>query len=218
MIDSMRTRTLSLVAAVLSLLAAIASPVELHGQEAGSPHAHGAGAARKTAVASAKTSDFTLIDQDGNRFLSAHLRGRIVVLDFIYTTCADVCPLFTVNFAQLQRRLAPEYKREVFLVSITTDPEIDSPKVLKAYGQRHGADFGSWAFLTGTEAQLKVVWNGFGIRVIHKARGLVQHDSVTTLIDRQGARRFNHFGEKVRLEEVERDLHRLLAETVKPKS
>ncbi|MBI2363659.1 MAG: hypothetical protein HYV01_01460, partial [Deltaproteobacteria bacterium] len=85
----------------------------------------------------------------------------------------------------------------------------------KAYAQRHGADFSNWTFLTGTEAQLKEVWKGFGIRVIRKGRGLVQNDSVTTLIDRQGLRRFNHFGEKVRLEEVERDLLFLLAEKAK---
>ncbi len=216
MIYPMRTRNLPFVAAVFTLLMLACLPVDLYAQEAASPHAHGAGSPQKTPTTTApnaKAPNFILTDQDGKRFDSTTLRGKIVVLDFIYTTCTDVCPLFTVNFAQLQRRLAPEHTREVFLISITTDPEIDSPKVLKGYAQRHGADLSNWAFLTGTEAQLKEVWKSFGIRVIHKARGLVQHDSVTTLIDRQGVRRFNHFGEKVRLENVERDLLRLLSET-----
>lgn len=217
MINSMRTRNLSLAAAVISLLKLIALPAVLHGQQAASPHTHGAGAAQKAAAPSAKAPDFALIDQDGKQFLSTSVRGKIVVLDFIYTTCTDVCPLFTANFARLQRRLATEHRSEVIFVSITTDPEIDSPKVLKAYAQRYGADFGNWAFLTGTETQLKEVWRAFGIRVIHKGRGLVQHDSVTTLIDRQGLRRFNHFGEKWRLEDVERDLLFLLAEKAKLK-
>ena len=208
----MRTRNLPFVPAVFTLLTLACLPLDLYAQETSSPHAHKAGSDQKSA-ASAKAPDFTLIDQEGKQFLSANLRGKIVVLDFIYTTCTNICPLFTVNFVQLQRRLAPEHKREVFLISITTDPEIDSPKVLKSYAQRHGADLGNWAFLTGTEPQLKEVWKNFGIRVIHKARGLVQHDSVTTLIDRQGTRRFNHVGEKVRLEDVERDLLRLLGET-----
>ena len=212
MIYSMPTRNFAFVAAVLSLLTPAWLSSDLSAYGASSPHAHEAATDQK-AAASAKAPDFTLMDQDGKQFLSANLRGKIVVLDFIYTTCTDICPLFTVNFAQLQRRLAPEHKRAVFLISITTDPEIDSPKVLKSYAQRHGADLGNWAFLTGTEPQLKEVWKSFGIRVIHKARGLVQHDSVTTLIDRQGTRRFNHFGEKVRLEDVERDLLRLLGET-----
>ncbi|MBI2232051.1 MAG: SCO family protein [Deltaproteobacteria bacterium] len=193
-------------------------PVELSAYGASPPHAHEAGSQQKTptaAAANVKAPEFTLIDQDGKQFLSTNLRGKIVVLDFIYTTCTDVCPLFTANFVRLQRRLATDHRSEVFLVSITTDPEIDSPKVLKAYAQRYGADFSNWAFLTGTEAQLKEVWKAFGIRVIRKGRGLVQHDSVTTLIDRQETRRFNHPGEKVRLEEVERDLLFLLAEKAK---
>lgn len=204
----------------LGLLALAWLSVDLSAFGASPPHAHEAGSPQKTptaAAANVNAPDFTLIDQDGKRFLSTNLRGKIVVLDFIYTTCTDVCPLFTAKFARLQGQLATENRSEVFLISITTDPEIDSPKVLKAYAQRYGADFGNWAFLTGTEAQLKEVWKNFGIRVIHKGRGLVQHDSVTTLIDRQGTRRFNHFGEKWRLEDVERDLLFLLAEKAKLK-
>ncbi len=216
----MRSRTLAFVTTVFSLVTLARLSVDLSAFGASSPHAHEAGSQQKTskaALLNTNAPDFTLIDQDGKQFLSTRQRGKIVVLDFIYTTCTDVCPLFTANFARLQRRLPPEHKSDVLFVSITTDPEIDSPKVLKAYAQRHGADFSNWVFLTGSETQLKEVWRGFGIRVIHKARGLVQHDSVTTLIDRQGMRRFNHFGEKWRFEDVERDLLRLLAETAKLK-
>ena len=218
MIYSMRTRNLAFVTTVFSLLTLARLSVDPSAYGASSPHAHEAGSQQKTPKGTelnVKAPDFTLIDQDGKRFLSTSLRGKIVVLDFIYTTCTDVCPLFTANFARLQRRLNPEHKSDVIFVSITTDPEIDSPKVLNAYAQRHGADFSNWIFLTGTETQLKEVWKGFGIRVIHKGRGLVQHDSVTTLIDRQGTRRFNHFGEKWRLEDVERDLLLLLHEKAK---
>jgi len=220
MIYSMRTRSLALATTLLSLLTPAWLSVDRTAYGASSPHAHEAGMAHKTptgAAANVKAPEFALIDQDGKQFLMTNLRGKIVVLDFIYTTCTDVCPPFTANFAALQRWLKPEQKSAVFLVSITTDPEIDAPKIFKAYAQRYGADFSNWAFLTGTEAQLKEVWKGFGIRVIRRGRGLVQHDSVTTLIDRQGMRRFNHWGEKVRLEDVERDLLLLLGETAKPK-
>jgi len=220
MIYSMQSRTLAFVMTVFSLLTLARLSVDDSAFGASSPHAHEAGSQQKTPEAAqlnASAPDFTLIDQEGKQFLSTRQRGKIVVLDFIYTTCTDVCPLFTANFARLQRRLPPAHKSDVLFVSITTDPEIDSPKVLKAYAQRHGADFSNWVFLTGRETQLKEVWRGFGIRVIHKGRGLVQHDSVTTLIDRQGMRRFNHFGEKWRFEDVERDLLRLLAETAKLK-
>ena len=218
MMYSMRTRNLRFVTIVFLLLTLAWPSVDLSVYGASPPHAHEVGSQQKTpkaAVLNAKAPEFTLIDQDGKRFLSMSLRGKIIVLDFVYTTCTDVCPLFTANFLRLQHQLKPEHKSDVIFVSITTDPEIDSPKIFKAYAQRYGADFGNWAFLTGTEAQLKEVWKGFGIRVIRKGRGLVQHDSVTTLIDRQGLRRFNHFGEKWRLEDVERDLLFLLAEKAK---
>lgn len=157
-----------------------------------------------------RMSDFVLVNQDNQRFDSATLRGKVVVLNFIFTTCTDVCPIFTANLAQLQRTLNSRDSEDVFFVSITTDPEIDSPKVLKAYAQRYSADFRNWAFLTGSETELNRVWKSFGIRVIKKARGLVQHVSLTTVIDRQGVRRFNHYGEKWRVKDVEKDLLSLL--------
>jgi protein SCO1 len=184
-------------------------------------HAHVPGASREVAPTSTglntKAPNFVLLNQDGNRFDSTTLRGKVVVLNFIFTTCTDVCPLFTANLAQLQRTLKNEHAGNVFLVSITTDPEVDSPKVLKAYAQRYGADFQNWAFLTGSEAQLKQVWKGFSVRVIKKGRGLVQHTSLTTVIDRQGIRRFNYFGEKWQLKDLLRDTSALLEEKPKPR-
>jgi protein SCO1 len=162
------------------------------------------------AALNVKALDFVLLNQDGARFDSAKLRGKIVAIDFIYTTCTDVCPLFTANFAHLQRALNKEHADDVFFISITTDPEVDSPKVLKAYAQRYGAEFINWAFVTGTEEQLKAVWKGLDIRVIRKGRGLVQHTSLTTILDRQGIRRFNHFGEKWQMKDVLADMSTLL--------
>jgi protein SCO1/2 len=157
--------------------------------------------------------DFVLINQDNERFDSAKLRGKVVALNFIFTTCSDVCPVFTANLAQLQRTLNRRYREDIFFVSVTTDPEVDSPKVLKAYAQRYNADLKNWAFLTGSEAELKRVWKSFGIRVIRKARGLIQHDSLTTVIDQQGFTRFNHYGEKWRVKDLEENMLSLLEKT-----
>jgi protein SCO1 len=165
---------------------------------------------KKAAAVNVRAPDFVLVNQDSQRFDSAQLRGKVLVLNFIFTTCTDVCPLFTANLAQIQRKLNDRFGDDIFLVSITTDPEVDSAKHLKAYGERHGADFKNWAFLTGSEAQLKAVWDSFGVTVIKKGRGLVQHTSLTTVIDRQGIRRFNYLGEKWRIQDLERDLLILL--------
>ena len=192
---------------LLSLLLLVLSPVGLH--------AHVPGASREVAPTSTglntKAPNFVLLNQDGNRFDSTTLRGKVVVLNFIFTTCTDVCPLFTAHFAQLQRTLKNGPAGDLFFVSITTDPEVDSPNVLKSYAQRYGADFQNWAFLTGTDAQMKPVWKGFGVRVISKGRGLVQHTSLTTVIDREGIRRFNYFGEKWQLKDLQKDIAGLLA-------
>jgi protein SCO1/2 len=165
----------------------------------------------KTATAvNVKAPDFVLVNQDGQRFDSTRLRGKVVVLNFIFTTCTDVCPIFTANVAQLQRKLNQRHGADLFFVSITTDPEVDSAKVLNAYARRYSADFKNWAFLTGSEAQLKEVWSGFGVRVVRKGRGLVQHTSLTTMLDRQGLRRFNYLGEKWLLNDLEKDFLTLL--------
>jgi protein SCO1 len=167
--------------------------------------------ALKTAAAiNVKAPDFILINQDSQRFDSTRLRGKVVVLNFIFTTCTDVCPIFTANLALLQRKLNARYSAEVFFVSVTTDPEVDSVKVLKAYAQRYSADLKNWAFLTGSEDRLKELWSGFGVRVIKKGRGLVQHTSLTTVIDRQGLRRFNYLGEKWHVTDLERGVLTLL--------
>lgn len=157
-----------------------------------------------------RAPDFVLIDQDNHRFESAQLRGKVAVLTFIFTSCTDVCPIFTANLATLQRKLNPRYAAQLYFISVTTDPEVDSAKVLKAYAQRYRADLKNWAFLTGSEAQLRQVWNGFSVRVIRKGRGLVQHTSLTTIIDRDGSRRHDYFGEKWSANDLERDLLTLL--------
>jgi protein SCO1/2 len=195
----------------LGLLFLVLLPVHLHAHVPGAPRE----VSPTSATPNTKAPEFALLNQEGKRFESTKLHGKVIVLNFIFTTCTDVCPLFTANLAQLQRTLKNE-AGNVFFVSITTDPEVDSPKVLKSYAQRYGADFQNWAFLTGSEAQLKEIWKGFGVRVIKKGRGLVQHTSLTTVIDRQGIRRFNFFGEKWQLKDLLRDTSALLDEKPKP--
>lgn len=166
--------------------------------------------ASRRVTSNVKMPPFTLIDQEGNPFNAENrLRGKIVAVNFIYTTCSDVCPLFTVEFARLQQALRSQTQLNSFLVSITTDPEIDSPKVLKAYAQRFGADFQNWAFLTGDESRLKNVWKGFGVQVIRQGRGLVRHTNLTSLIDAHGTRRINFLGPQWQSSDFLKDMRAL---------
>src|SRR5712691_30050 len=109
--------------------------------------------------------DFKLVDQDSRAFRVRSLRGKVVLVTFIYTTCPDFCPLLTAKFAGIERTLKSQGLNRHFLLSITTDPEADTPEVLRSYGRRFGADFHSWAFLTGDKKELSEVWRLFGVRV-----------------------------------------------------
>lgn len=156
--------------------------------------------------------DFTLMDQDKRPFHVHSLRGKAVLVTFIYTSCPDVCPLLTAKFAGIQRKLRSEGLNDYFLLSITTDPEADTPKVLRSYGQRFGADFHSWAFLTGDKKEMSELWRFFGVRVKKRGKGLIDHTGLTTLIDGQGIRRIDYYGDFWTENEVLKDIADLAKE------
>ncbi len=133
-----------------------------------------------------------------------------MVLTFVYTTCPDLCPLITSSLQRVQRGLRATERNSVFLLSITTDPEIDSPEVLKSYAERYRIDFSNWSFLTGEEKELSTVWKAFGVRVQRKARGLVDHVTLTALVDKKGVMRFAYHGTSPDPKVVLRDLRALL--------
>jgi protein SCO1/2 len=151
-------------------------------------------------------ADFSLTDQDGKTFRFANARGKVLLVTFVFTTCPDVCPLFTANFASIQRMLHEKEVKDYLLLSITTDPERDTAAVLKDYGARFKADFKIWSFLTGTRAELSKVWKIFGVNVTKTDSGQVQHTSFTTLVDRHGKRRVDYYGDKWREKEILKDL------------
>jgi len=157
---------------------------------------------------------FTLTDQDERKLSLADLRGKVVVLTFIYATCADTCPLLTAKMAGLQARLDPDFGRRVFFVSVTVDPERDRAAVLKGYGTAHGARFDGWAFLTGTPAEIREVAKRYGIFSKKTARGDVDHTFLTSVIDPRGVLRVQYMGVRFEPTELLTDIRSVLAETV----
>lgn len=154
--------------------------------------------------------DFSLIDQDGKTFQFKNLRGKIVVVAFVYTTCPDVCPLITAALRQVQTHLSNQERKNSYLLTVTTDPEIDSPKVLTGYAKRYGAELSGWSFLTGDQATLKSVWKNFGVGVKRKARGLVDHTPLTAIVDRHGVLRFAYIGPSPDVKSVLGDMRFLM--------
>ena len=155
--------------------------------------------------------DFSLTDQSGRTFTFHNLRGKVVLIAFAYTTCPDVCPLITAAMRRVQADLNAKEHQTVYLLTVTTDPEVDEPKVLTAYANRYAADLSNWAFLTGDEPSLGKVWKSFGVKVHRKARGLVDHTPLTAVIDQKGAMRFAYYGTSPDSNAVLRDVRSLLA-------
>lgn len=157
-------------------------------------------------------ADFKLIDQNGNPFQMATSRGKVVLVNFIFTTCPDVCPLLSAKVAAIQRALDEKKIKNYWLLSITTDPERDSAAVMKDYAGRFKADLNHWSFLTGARADLVKVWKAFGVNVTKPDSGQVFHTALTTLIDRQGLRRVDYYGDKWLEPEVLKDFQWLSAQ------
>lgn len=156
---------------------------------------------------------FALITQEGEQLTLRDLGGKVVLVNFVYTSCPDVCPLATAKFHRLQHLLrARGLQGQVFLLSITTDPAIDTPSVLKEYGRRSGVDFSFWTFLTGTSEQITQVWEGFGVVAVSRARGDVDHTSMTFLLDRTGRIRLIYLGYGWREEDMVAQMTTLLGE------
>lgn len=157
-------------------------------------------------------ADFSLTDQGGKSFHFKNLRGKVLVVAFAYTTCPDVCPLITAALRQVQSKLTIEERKDSYLLTVTTDAEIDSPKVLTDYAKRYGAELDTWSFLTGDEATLKLVWKNFGVGVKRKGRGLVDHTPLTAIVDRHGVLRVAFVGPSPDVPVVLHDIRSLLAE------
>ncbi|MDQ3809746.1 MAG: SCO family protein [Chloroflexota bacterium] len=106
--------------------------------------------------------DFVLTDQTGAAFSSRDLAGRVALLDFIYTHCTEACPVLSSTFAQAQRKLADDnlLRSRVMLLSVSVDPEHDTPAALAEYGQNFKADAQGWKLLTGDWDQVFDVVTG----------------------------------------------------------
>jgi protein SCO1/2 len=127
--------------------------------------------------------EVTLRDQAGRPVAVSELQGASgpLAVNFIFTTCTTICPVMTATFAQMRRDLGPEADR-IRLVSITIDPEHDTPAVLAEYAERFGALPG-WSFLTGSPEDVERVLRAFdvwsGSRTSHRP---------VTLLRRRGER------------------------------
>lgn len=132
--------------------------------------------------------DFTLTDQTGTQIRLSQFRGKIVLMNFIYTHCVDVCPITTAALAQVQRELIQRgwWVKDFVFISVTTDPARDTPPVLSAYARKYHADFAGWHFLTGNLQTVQHVHRLYGIQVRPAEKGLQEHYLPTFVMNRSG--------------------------------
>ena len=122
----------------------------------------------KRTIESYTMPDVTLVNQDGKRIKLKNLlnSNKPVVVDFIYGTCTTICPVLSAGYINLQRKLG-QNSTNVQLISISIDPENDSPKVMKEYLKRYRAQPG-WDFLTGSRADIDKVMHAFDAYISNK--------------------------------------------------
>jgi protein SCO1/2 len=116
------------------------------------------------------------------------LRGKVVLLDFFYASCPDICPVVTAKMGTLQRRLKQQgvLGRDVVLLSASFDPERDTPEALRRYAKMVRAEPGGWLFLRGADAEISRVVQGFDVWVKPSSDGSFDHSMRIYLIDRDG--------------------------------
>jgi protein SCO1/2 len=158
----------------------------------------------------APAPEFTLTSQDGAQVSLADLRGKVVAVTFIFTRCTATCPVLTPMMSFVQDRLGSDFGAKIAFVSITVDPERDTPDVLKEYALAFGADLAGWSFLTGTPVAIRDVVRSYGVFAEKNANGDVDHTFLTSIVDPRGILRVQYLGVRFDPEEFRRDLLSLL--------
>jgi len=146
-----------------------------------------AGLASTPLEVGAQVPDFTLIDQARQRVTFSSLAGKVLAINFIYTRCAlpQFCLRVSNNFGVLQKRFQKELGKDLVLLTITFDPERDTPEALATYASQWKADPKTWRFLTGPVDDVRKVCALFGVDYFPD-EGLMNHSLRTTIIDRRG--------------------------------
>ena len=136
-------------------------------------------------------ADFALLNQDGRATALADLSNHVWVADIIFSRCAGSCPVMSGQMKSLQDALPPASSAK--LVTLTTDPDFDTPPVLKKYAERFGADSNRWMFLTGPKLDIaRLAANGLKLSAVpvkpeeqKDSADLFIHSTLFVIVDRQ---------------------------------
>lgn len=155
---------------------------------------------------------FALDSATGGLVALADLRGKVLAITFIFTTCTATCPILTAKMAHIQRRLGADFGSRINFVSITVDPLNDTQDRLRDYAAAHGANVQGWYFLTGKSGEISDVLHRYGAYAKKGGGGEIEHLFLTSLVDHQGRLRVQYLGTRFDPAEMQADLQRLLRE------
>ncbi|MDB5350702.1 MAG: uncharacterized protein JWN86_1949 [Planctomycetota bacterium] len=162
----------------------------------------------------APAPEVKLIDAEGEPFDLSKLRGKAVLVSFVYTTCNGSCPLTSAAMAQCRDALEKDglWGTKVEFVSISLDPAHDTSEVLKMYAKIYDARPESWHFLTGPTDRVDRVVASWGMWARKNAMGVLDHPSRVFLVDPNGVQREIYSLEFLTPDAVVADVHGLLEE------
>ena len=163
-----------------------------------------------------KYSDYQLIDIDSNNVVFPKLIDQhIGVVGYIFTNCPDICPLTTNNMRLIQEKVKNENVDGIQFVSISFDPEVDNPSVLRKFARVHGLNLTNWNFLTGEKNTIEDLLKKVGVMAFvgdsttfddgSKTYYYIHTDRIQ-LIDRDGRIRRNYQGSKINIDEIVADI------------
>jgi protein SCO1/2 len=161
-------------------------------------------------------ADFKLTTQDDKEFRLSSLRGKVVLVSFVFTTCNGTCPATTHRMDLAASSLAKaKLLDKVHLLSITLDPARDKPAALRDYMKLYDVDAKHWTFLTGSQKEIDKVLSDWGMWVRPTANGQLDHPSRVFLLDGRGRLREIYDLQFFRARWVREDVQLLLKEAGK---
>lgn len=163
---------------------------------------------------------YNLVNQNNQPVVFPDIvKGKIVVMNYIFTNCPDICPLSTNNIRLIQQQLKKEKIENVQFVSLSFDPEFDTPAVLTKFAEIHNLDLSNWMFLTGDKSVTDAIIKKVGVLAVPNDSTVFKdgrkiyyyvHTDRIQLSDTEGKIRKNYKGSTINVEEIVRDIKGLL--------
>lgn len=178
----LRWRTVTYAALVAGMILMVGTPVRAQGND------------WKRLDADEPAPAFALTDQNGQSVSLADLRGRAIILTFLFTHCTDVCPVLPVMLNRVDQQLSAAEKKRTRFVGISIDPQRDTPSRLSAFMKESGLDDSRWTLLTGTMAAVTKVAAEYGVVVRPDPQFGFVHNTVVILIDYRGREKVEFHG------------------------